>query len=113
MPPVVQQWYDTLFGMTGNATTVPPSMATMLAAWMTLPAGIARLPIPGADTALVRTLDLMVNPHPYVTPLLQAYQDGLLSWCWIVTHDVPPILADATQSQGRLFRWIQCVHRRR
>ena len=42
----------------------------------------------------------MPVPHGFVAPLLAAHQAGILTWRWISTNVVTPILADPLQAQA-------------
>jgi hypothetical protein len=99
--PSVVDWDQSVFEETDEVPV--PTTATMLAAWAGLAPGQSRLPVPAADTEEISTRRMMVIPYPYVAPILQAHQNGDLTWRWLVVHVVTPILVTPQQAQDYDF----------
>ena len=90
------------FDITAHNEFAHPA-ANLAAAWANpAHANLATLPaVTGADQAVVmRTRRMMPVPHGFVAPLLAAHQAGILTWRWISTNVVTPILADPLQAQA-------------
>ena len=97
-PPALLSLTANFFHLAPNAVVLPAADAA--AAWAAAPAGSNLLapPAPGVATEQVQTRNSMPVPHEYTRAVIIAYGNGLLTWEWIWTNVVVPILADAQQA---------------